>query len=265
MNHLPAESPALAPPAQGESWPAGPNPPGEGWTRNRFIFFVAFAFALHVALIVMFGTKNQIVPRAAANVPHLQLADRANQFIALTDPTLFARANAHDFVTKFWQRPPVVRQPNFSWTEDPRYLPPVPDNFGAVFCEFMETNPAPETPPDFKPAPSLSVPVSPLAETMPQATTMQISGELAPRLLNQIELPSIPVNNVIPPSVVQALVDTTGLVASTVLLESSTSTDADQLALQLARGLRFAPAPKLMFGDITFNWHTVPVTATNAP
>jgi hypothetical protein len=40
---------------------------------------------------------------------------------------------------------------------------------------------------------------------------------------------------------------------------------ADQLALQLARQLRFAPAPQLMFGRIIFNWHTVPVTTNNVP
>ena len=95
---------------------------------------------------------------------------------------------------------------------------------------------------------------------------MQISGELAQRpLLSQVELPSIPVNDVIPPSKVQALVDTAGNVASAVLLESSKLDTADQRALQIARNLRFAPAPRLMFGEITFTWHTVPVASTNAP
>jgi outer membrane biosynthesis protein TonB len=69
---------------------------------------------------------------------------------------------------------------------------------------------------------------------------------------------------VIAPSKVQALVDTAGNV-SPVLLESSANAAADQIALQLARNLRFAPAPRLMFGEIIFTWHTVPVTATNAP
>jgi hypothetical protein len=261
MSDLPADSPALASQTQ-----------GEGWTRNKFIFLIAFALALHVALIFIFGTKKQIVPRAVTEVPHLQLADSASELITLGDPTLFARPNAHDFVTAFWQRPQLVRQPDFHWTEAPRYLLPAPEKFGAAFREFMQTNPPPAMPLNFKPEPKLIEPVTAFDDAMPQATTLQISGELSQRRrLNQIELPSISVNDVIAPSVVQALVDTAGNVASTVLLpdngiEAAAHYDlADQLALQLARNLRFAPAPRLMFGEIIFNWHTVPLTATNAP
>ena len=258
MSDRSADSPALAPPAQ-----------GDGWTQKKFVFLIVFALALHVALIVVFGTKKQIVPRAMADVPHLQLAESANELIALGDPTLFARPNAHDLVTAFWQRPPTVKQPDFRWPEDSRYLPPAPEQFGAAFREFMRTNPPAEMPLSFKPEPKLTEPAIAFDEAMPQATTMQISGELARRrLLTRIELPSIPVNDVIAPSKVQALVDTAGNVASTVLLpdnsiEAAAHYDvADQRALQFARNLRFAPAPKLMFGEIVFNWHTVP---TNAP
>jgi TonB family protein len=266
MSDLPAEPSAPASQPHGESRAARPQPAAEGWTRNKFVFFVAVALVLHVALIIVFGTKKQIVPRAVTNVPHLRLADSADELIALGDPTLFARPNAQDFVTEFWLRPPAVKQQHFSWTEDPRYLPPAPDEFGAVFCEFMQANPAPETPLNFKPEPKLIKPAVVFDEAMPQATTMQISGDLARRRrFNQIEPPLIPVNDVIAPSVVQALVDTAGNVASTVLLDSSTDAEADQLALQLARTLRFVPAPRLMFGQITFNWHTVPVTSTNEP
>ncbi|HEY4952387.1 MAG TPA: hypothetical protein VII71_03270, partial [Verrucomicrobiae bacterium] len=40
---------------------------------------------------------------------------------------------------------------------------------------------------------------------------------------------------------------------------------ADQRALVLARTVRFAPSTHLTFGRLIFNWHTVPVSATNAP
>ena len=100
MSDLPADSPALA-----------SQPPSEGWSRNKLIFFIACALVLHIALIFIFGTKKQIVPRDAANVPHLQLVDNTDEFIALGDPTLFARPNAHDFVTAFWQCPPASHIP----------------------------------------------------------------------------------------------------------------------------------------------------------
>jgi hypothetical protein len=291
MSDSPADAPALAPQTQTGGWPSESKPPGEGWTRNKFIFLVTFVLALHVALIFIFGTKKQIVPRAVTKVPHLRLADTANELIALRDPTLFARPNAHDFVTAFWRRPPPIRQALFNWTEAPRFLLPAPEQFGAAFREFMKTNPPPETPSDFKPEPKLIQPVVAFDDAMPQKTTMQISGELAQRrLLGQIEfttnngtititgytpargmatipaatdgLPAIPVNDVLEPSKVQALVGTSGAVVSIVLLQASGLELADSSALALARNLRFAPAPRLMFGEITFNWHTVP---TNEP
>ena len=221
----------------------------------------------------------------------MRLADNASELIALGDPTLFARPNAHDFVTTFWRRTPAIRLPLFNWTEAPRFLPPAPEQFGAAFREFMKTNPPPETPADFKPEPELIKPVMAFDTALPQKTTMQISGELAQRrLLGQIEfttnngtiaitsytpvrgeatipaftdvLPAIPVNDVIEPSKVQALVVPSGAVFSVVLLQASGLELADATALALVRNLRFAPAPRLMFGEITFNWHTVP---TNAP
>jgi hypothetical protein len=238
-------------------------PPLRNWSRQRLIFSIALVFAVQVALIFVLETKKPIIPRPVNQAPHLQLADDASELIALGDPTLFARPNAHDFVSAFWQQMPPIQQPDFNWTEAPRYLPPAPEKLGAAFLQFMQTNRPPETPLDFKLEPKLSEPVIPFAEAMPQATTMQITGDLAQRRrLNQIELPTLPWNDVIAPSKVQAWVDTAGNVASTVLLESSTLDAADQRALQLAGSLRFAPAPRLMFGEITFTWHTVP---TNAP
>jgi hypothetical protein len=264
MSDASADSPALPVSAS--------QTPGEGWTQRKFFFTLAFVLAFHVALIVLFGTKKQIVPRLVTNVPQFQLADSANELIALGDPTLFARPNAHDVVTHFWRRAPVVAQPNFNWTENPRYLPPAPEDFGAAFREFVQKSQSAEFPLNFKPRPNLMIPAVPFGNAMPQATTMRISGELADRrLLSAVELPSLPRNDVVAPSTVQALVDTAGNVFSPVVLKPDTDNtadnDADQHALQLARNLRFAPAPRVTFGEITFIWHTVPVNTvqTNAP
>lgn len=279
MSNLSADPPALPPsnagwPAGpkplGEGWLPGPKPPSEGWSRKKFLLILGFVFGFHVALIVLFGTKKQMVPRPATNVPHLQLANSANELIALSDPTLFARPNAHDLVTAFWRHVPPVSQPNFDQSEEPpRYLPPAPGNFGTVFRNFMQNTRPEEFPPSFKPEPQLTAPDVAFDVTMPQATTLQISGELARRrLLNSVELPSLPRNEVIPPSKIQAQVDATGNVRSAVVLKdianNGTDNDADQKALQIARQLRFAPAQGLMFGEITFTWHTVPLTSTNA-
>jgi TonB family protein len=218
--------------------------------------------AFHVSLIILFGSKKQAVPRTVANVPQVQLADNENEFIALGDPTLFARPNTHDLVTAFWRRMPGVAQPDFNWTEPPRYLPPAPEAFGATFHDYMRSHVASELSLNFKPDPKLILPDLAFDNAMPRVTTMQISGELGQRrLLHADKLPSLPRNDVIAPSTVQALVDTSGNVASPVVLESSGDSDADQLALKLARALRFAPAPNLTLGEITYVWHTVPTNA----
>jgi TonB family protein len=252
MNELSVGSTMLPPP-----------PPAEGWTRKKLIFFIALALAAHVALIVVFGTKKQFVPRGVAGVPHVQLADNADEFIALGDPTLFARPNAHDLVSAFWKHTPAAKPPSFNWTEPPRYLPPAPEKLGGIFREFMQASQPADFRLNFKPEPKLMAPALAPDDALPQKTTMQISGDLSRRpLLNAIDLPSLPWNDVIAPSKVQALVDTAGNVASAVVLESSGLNDADQRALQLTRNLRFTPAPRLMFGEIIFTWHTMP---TNAP
>jgi hypothetical protein len=84
-------------------------------------------------------------------------------------------------------------------------------------------------------------------------------------------------------SVVRALVNAAGEVVSVILLRpgggamDASQRDADQLALDLAKTLRFEPVPRdgadpalnpavgLSWGRIIFEWHTVPPPATNAP
>jgi TonB family protein len=219
-----------------------------------------------VALIFLFGTKKQIVPRTVSNVPQVQLADNADEFIALGDPTLFARPTTHDVVAAFWRHMPAVTQPDFTWTEPPRYLPPAPEDFGAAFRGYLRNHETTGFALDFKPEPRLIPPAMAFESALPPATTSQISGDLRQRrLLSGKELqslPSLPLNDVIAPSKVQALVDTAGNVLSAVVLESSGDNNADQLALQRVRNLRFAPAPGLTLGEITIHWRTVP---THAP
>jgi hypothetical protein len=266
MNDAPANLPTLG---LGE-----PIPPSEGWSRQRWLTLIALVFAAHVGLIFIFGTKKEIVPRAVKNVPQLQLADNDNELIALDDPALFALPNAKDFVSAVWLKMPAIAPPDFRWTESPRWLALADGKLGATFTQFMQTNRFAAFQLDFKPPPKLSEPVSPVEPALAQTSTLQITGDLAQRrLLNHLDLPSWPYANVIAPSKVQVLVDSAGNVFSPVLLPPDngfTAADyyavADQRALELARTARFAPAPHATFGQLIFNWHTVPPnTNTNEP
>ena len=137
----------------------------------------------------------------------------------------------------------------------------------------MRTNFFATYPLDFKPTPELSAPSLQIEPALPQNSTLQIEGGLAQRrLIGEINLPSLPYNDVIAPSIVQVLVDAAGDVVSAVLLPSENNLEAashydvaDQRALEIARSARFAPAKNLIIGQMIFNWHTVPSTTTNAP
>ena len=39
-------------------WAAGPPPPTKGWSRTRWLIVIAFIFATHVGLVLLFGEKK---------------------------------------------------------------------------------------------------------------------------------------------------------------------------------------------------------------
>ena len=244
----------------GESWPAGPES-NEGWSRARWLAVIALVLATHVALILLFGEKKEPPPRPVTNVPQLTLADSSDELLALEDPTLFALPHQRDFVGVDFLKLPPVSQPMNRYTELPRPLPFSADGLGAAFGQFMQTNLSASRPFDFKPVTALSMPTLPADPLFTQNSTMQFEGELARRKLpGQISLTNWPFADALAPGKVQVLVDAAGNVVSAVLLESSGHKEADEKALEVARGLRFAPTNSLTFGRVTFNWHTVPET-----
>lgn len=255
----------------GEHWPEVPKP-GGGRSGKKFLFWVAFVLAFHLALIVLFGTKKQFAPRLVANVPHLQLANNADELIALGDPTLFARPNMHDLVTTFWRQPPVITPVEFNLVQAPHYLLPASENLGTALQKFIQASRPPEFSLNFKPEPKPTAPLV-AADDSPAVTTMQITGDLSRRrLLNVPALPALRISDVIAPSKVQALVDPAGDVVSAVLLplnsaqeEAGRSAAGDTNALAIVRSLQFAPASRLTFGEIVFHWHTVPLADTKTP
>jgi hypothetical protein len=239
-------------------------PPLEGWSFPRWIFFLALAVAAHFALIFLFSAKKTEPPRTVANAPQFHLAVSGGQFTTLTDPTLFARPHESvDFVPANWRRPPSFPQTGIRWTEPPQFLQPAGQNLGAAFNAFMQTNQPTMQNLNIKPEPQSEPSTAVIESALPQNSALKIVGGLAQRqLLNQVNVPSIPCNDVLPPCNLQVLVDAGGTVISAVELESSDLVAADQKALELARTLRFAPAEKTALGEIIFIWHTVP---TNAP
>jgi len=237
-------------------------PPADSWGWKKFLLVILLASVAHLAFVFLLGAKKPAPRRAVKNVPVFQLADNASELVRLTDPTLFARPHAEDFPAGVTASAPAVPVQEFGWTEPPPFLGLNPAKLGGDFNAFMQTNRLATSALKLKPEPQFAAPAIDLEPALPQNSSWSLAGGLAGRrVLNTLSVPAPAVNDILAPSRVQLLVAPDGNVISTVLLESSGLDAADQSALALARTLRFAPAKPLVFGEITFTWHTVPVSA----
>ena len=236
-------------------------PPAESCGWKKLGFLIALAFAAHLAFIFLLGAKKTAPPRTVANVPVFHLADSSGELVRLTDPTLFALPHAEDAARAGLRRPSDAgRLANpFRFNEAPVLLPIDPANLGTMFAAFMQTNRFAGTPPSFKPEPQLPPATTPVESALPQNSAWRLAGGLAARKpVHAMAPPILAWNDVLSPTKVQLLVDKDGNVLSAVLLETGGDDEADQSALTLARTLRFVPAARPVFGEMIFNWHTVP-------
>ena len=193
----------------------------------------------------------------------LTLVDGQNELLALNDPTLFALPHADEFT------PPYQISYAFRLSEPTNWLS-LTDTLSAAIGTLAQPALLDITRLDFKPQPRLSVPQVQVQPAFASASTLRLDGDLAQRqLVSMPKLPSWIDNDVLQPTVVRVLVNIEGDVVSDILLDQDLSgsglPDADQKALEIARGLHFTPATHPTFGVIIFNWRTVPVPATNSP
>ena len=268
----PAVPPAApGPPATNQT--PGSELPGGTWRGKKLVLLIALALLIHLGLIWFFGTKTQIIPRLVSHVPSLQLANDENPMIALQNPTLFALPNRKDFSSVSWSKLPAINETNFQWTESPRWLAPETNHPEATFGEFAPVAAQLELAEEVKPPAAVTGTPAQLGGSMPVGSSFKILGDLASRgLLSTVDLPSLPYDNVIPASRIQVLVDASGQIVSAVLLPPTDSTEgmerfdkADQLALEIARQLRFVSARQLSVGEIDFCWRAVPVRLNQSP
>lgn len=236
-------------------------PAGNGWSAGRMLWLIVFIFAVHVILIFIFGARKPEAPRPVKSPPQLQFASPDNELIALTDPTLFALPHADEYT------PPLKMadyiNDSFQWPKNPQSLSLSPTLGGTLAAPKVNISPS-RTPLDFKPPPKFTASELQFGPVSAERSAIRLGGSLAQRqLITRPQLPSWPDNDVLPPSVVQVLVDADGNVVSDVLLKSSGLDAADQGALNFALGAHFAPAPSSVVGQMVFLWHTV-ASATNA-
>ncbi len=248
------------------------------WPTGRWWSAVALVLCLQVGLIFWLGDQGPAAAPAAAPGPQLQLAGTVtNELLALMDPSLFALPHQETFAGPAWLTLPKVGAQPFVWSEPPQWFELPVEQLGAAFQAFLETNRFAQPQILNRSEPDLSSPSPGGSLEVPSHSTYQILGGLRARSLAvPIELRSWPNGEMLTNSIVEVLVDAAGRSVSVTLLSNSGSAEADQFALRQAETARFEPlAPNpnqpanplagLSWGQIIFDWHTVPPPPANRP
>jgi len=237
------------------------------------------ALAAHVGLILWLGERSPIVPRPPGHSTTLELTPPgAEDLLALTDPTLFALPHRESFSGPAWVTIHARPAQPFVWTEPPSWLSLAVAHLGPPrhmtpledLADFAPIQPPPQ--------PALFLPIEEKSTAFPDHSTWWVTGELAGRrLLTPLELPPQHYSDVLTNSVVQVVVGPEGVpLFPPTLLSRSGKPEADAYALEKSGAARFEPlgsfdstttnlVAHLMWGQIVFAWHTLPLPATNKP
>ena len=253
------------------------------WHRRRWIYAVAAVFTLQAALAYFLGQKERRLPtrepfRAAIRMTADEESTRRVAELAdANNPTLLALPSLRGFSGSAWLRFPTLDYQPAEWTEPAHWLAMDTQSLGATFSQFIRTNVLAPTLIADKPLPSLigyelNFPNDPL----PAPSRLRIEGYLAARnLVASLELKSWANAEILSNSVVQVMVDADGFTFSPTLLSGSGLKEADIHALTLSGTARFRPLPReqrigregssFTWGKLIFQWHTLPLVATNLP
>ncbi len=256
-------APALEPPA---------------WSRARFLAVLAAVFVVQLSSVFWLSDRGP-APVSPATAPLSMLFAPAEwvEALGLSDPTLFALPHAEGFSGPAWLRQEPLSFPLPAWSEPIEQPPIPPEELGAAFSRYLQTN-------QFSPVqiaatldPEMQLPVLPQPELLPADSILELAGDLAGReLLNPFELPPWPATDLLTNTIVELVLDDEGRAFSAKMLSGSGSRDADQFALAKARSARFHPLSRaasqpsspstagLAWGQLVFRWTTLPMPGSNA-
>jgi hypothetical protein len=218
----------------------------------------------------------------------LRLADNnLKDVLPLADPTLFALPHREGFSGAAWLSAPTQEIQPFAWTEPVQFLE-LPDKLTDRYRLQTRALPLVEGPAGAFPepvAPRASERLAATADFPPElflakvnesglfadhSAVRQTGGLEGRGARTRFDLPSWPHSDVLTNSVVQVLVDSEGRPFSAILIgPGSGSKEADDFAVRQARGARFAPLPRgaggsalsgLAWGELVFEWHTLPAS-----
>jgi len=186
-----------------------------------------------------------------------------------SDPSLFAVPGKHTFSGAAWLKNPVRNYDSrnlFELKEAPFWLALNPGQLGTSLNQFVRTNTVGPILRTDDAAPRIQTRILEVSNEARTNSQLRIEGELATRrLLSPLALAAWPHTNILSNSVAQVAVDQNGMVISTRLLSKSGLEKADRSAMDAARQFHFTPDNRaLAWGNLIFDWHTIPGEATNA-
>jgi len=247
------------------------------WSPRRWTITILSLFAFQLLLLLYFGERSHLLPRALRSHTALHLAvdslsTRQLTELATTDPAIFALPSLEGFSGSGWL---TFHEPDYKpekWTEPPLFFTLDPDELATFAATLPATNLIRSgagtrlLPPavDLIPVPAL-----PVAE----GSALQLEGSLRERrLLKQPSLPAWQADDLLTNStVLELLVGKDGRVLTARLLLSSGLKAADDYALELAAGASFEPVPpgrdrgsENTFGRVILHWQTLPQGPTNS-
>jgi hypothetical protein len=253
------------------------------WSVRRWIYTLAAVFALQAGLLLYFGQRELPLParppfRTAVHfVFDPWSSEQLDRLPAMIDPTLFALPGDSGFSGAAWLRgAPLAYQPEH-WSEPFRWLALDEPALGGDFARFVATNfIAPPLVADQPAPPLLRYEPHFSNDPLRQQSRLRLEGELTSRpLLTPLELRSWPHSDILSNTIVRAAIDADGLPLFPALIGECGLPLADLHALKLAAAARFRPLPRagrdptglgpLAWGKLIFEWHTLPLTATNPP
>lgn len=224
--------------------------------------------ALQVALILLLSDRTEPVPRQpmkgfrVAMAGDLARNPRLAHLAVPADPTLFALSSGREFTGLAWKRAPTASATLPEWADrSPRTLSKVPANLGDAPALFLRSNPAPAVPAIIR----SSTTIEGLATQPPSLRTqssLRLDETLSRRLSGSMpSIPSLSHTDLLTNTVVTVTIDRRGYAVSASKRQGSGSPEADSKALEIVRGIRFAPLSenRLEQGAATFEWHTLPL------
>jgi hypothetical protein len=248
------------------------------WTWRRWCALIALTFCAQLGLIFSLGDKSPPRVRPPSPAPKLAvMGNSSSELIALSDPTLFALPHQVGFSGPAWMKIPPVPSRSFEWTEEPRWLPLPTEQVGILAPNIAEANQSELLTPygSFEPEPT--TPEFASAASFRQKSECRLGEDLERRRLKTVpKLPSWPHSDFLTNTVVKLFVNGDGVpVSIPVLLSSSGLKAADDYALAQANAARFKPIlnegpgrsakplANSTWGTMIFEWHTLPLSATN--